>query len=98
MGSARSSPRWVVKSSGTPQARKASGFSEHLTIAVTVGSHVARVNGRDVDMGAAAGLRNRHMTIPLQFFADAAGGTLSVNRRTGIARLSITPKALARAD
>jgi len=76
--------------------RTARGQSEALTVEVPVGSRIARVNGRRVDMGAAAVVRNGRTVIPVRFFAQATGATLVWDSRTGVAALDRPARAMAR--
>jgi len=79
-----------------PRTRTARSVSEALTVEVPAGSRVARVNGKGVNMGAKAELRDGRTIVPVRFFAQATGSVLAWDRATGIAHLRTPARALAK--
>lgn len=75
--------------------RTARCVTDSLTIAVPIGSRIATVNGRHVDLGAVASLRDGRTVVPLQFFAQVTGSHLSWEARTRIASLRTPSHTLA---
>ena len=68
--------------------RTARSVSPTLIVEVPVGSATATVNGRSVDMGAVATVRDGRTIIPVRFFAEAAGVAVNWDGGTRIASLS----------
>jgi len=80
-----------------PKTHTAVAVLGDTTVEVAQGSRIARLNGRAVDLGAPAEVRNGRTIIPLEFFAEASGATvIAWDRRTGVAHLSVAPKVVAR--
>jgi len=87
-----------AKVSWHSQSRTARSVTGTNRVEIASGSRTARVNGRPVDMGAAAGIREARMMIPLRFFANLAGAPLRWDRQTGVASLEVTERAIAERD
>jgi len=80
------------------QSRLARSVRGSETVEVVVGSSTARVNGRHVDMGANATIRESRMMIPLRFFARVAGAALHWDDETRVADLDLTGDNRAMAE
>lgn len=78
-----------------PGERTARCVSGSLTVEVPVGSRVARVNGREVDMGGIATIKDGRTMVPLRFFAQVTGSSISWNAQTGVASVQTPTHALA---
>jgi hypothetical protein len=78
-----------------PGERTARCVSGSLTVEVPVGSRVARVNGREVDMGGIATIKDGRTMVPLRFFAQVTGSSISWNAQTGAASVQTPTHALA---
>jgi hypothetical protein len=76
-------------------ARVARSVKGSHTIEVAVGSNLAKVNGKTVDMGTAASIRESRMMIPLRFFAQVTGAALNWDHSTKVANLKVDNRALA---
>jgi len=82
-----------------PERRTACSVSPTLTVEVPIGSTTARVNGKTVDMGAMATVRDGRTIVPVRFFAEATGATLNWDSDTRIASLTArTPVKSAQAQ
>jgi hypothetical protein len=68
---------------------------DNLVVEVPIGSRIATVNGRPVDMGTVATTKNGRTVVPLQFFAQVTGASLSWDEHTRTASLQTTAHTLA---
>jgi hypothetical protein len=78
-----------------PSERTALCVAGSLTVEVPVGSRVARVNGREVDMGGIATIKDGRTMVPLRFFAQVTGSSIHWNAQTGVASVQTPTHALA---
>jgi hypothetical protein len=78
-----------------PGERTARAVLGSVTVDVPVGSRVATVNGREVDMGGIATIKDGRTVVPLRFFAQATGSSISWNAQTGVASVQTPTHALA---
>jgi hypothetical protein len=78
-----------------PGERTARSVLGSLTVDVPVGSRVAKVNGREVDMGGIATIKDGRTVVPLRFFAQVTGSSISWNAQTGVASVQTPAHALA---
>lgn len=76
-------------------ARTARGATPAMTVEVPVGSRTAMVNGRSVDMGTSAVVREARVMIPLRFFAGVADATVDWDRENRVASLYLSRRMLA---
>ncbi len=79
-----------------PETRTAKSVQPAMEVEVSIGQRLARVNGREVDIGMPAFIREGRTTIPLRFFANATGSALHWDGTTRIA--TVGAKAIAIAD
>lgn len=79
-------------------ARTARGATPAMTVEVPVGSRIARVNGRSVDMGTSAVVREARVMISLRFFAGVADATVDWDRENRVASLHLSRRMLAEKD
>ena len=79
-----------------PETRTAKSVQPAMEVEVSIGQRFARVNGREVDIGMPAFIREGRTTIPLRFFATATGSALHWDGTTRIA--TVGAKAIAIAD
>jgi hypothetical protein len=82
--------------SWTPETRTAKSVQPALEVEVPIGQRVARVNGRDADLGMPAVIRSGRTIVPLRFFAATTGSALDWNAETQTA--SVWEKAVAIAE
>jgi hypothetical protein len=78
-----------------PGERTARSVTGSLTVEVPVGSRVAKVNGREVDMGGIATIKDGRTVVPLRFFAQVTGSSISWDAQTGVASVQTPAHALA---
>lgn len=76
-----------------PETRTARSEHRSLQVDVLVGSRLARVNGREVDIGMPALIRQGRTMIPVRFFAAATGSAVYWDGETRTA--SVEGRALA---
>ena len=76
-------------------SRSARGVKGTETVEVVADSRLAMVNGRQVDMGANASIREARMMIPLRFFAAVAGAALYWDQGRKVANLRSDNRAMA---
>jgi hypothetical protein len=81
-----------------PEQRIARCVTDSLVVEVPIGSRIATVNGRHVDMGAAATIRNGRTIVPLRFFAQVTGSSVSWDARTRVASVQTSSRAIASAQ
>ena len=77
------------------RSRVARGEKGSNAVEVALGSRMAKVNGRSVDMGTAATIRESRMMIPVRFFAQITGAALYWDHRTKVANLKVDNRAMA---
>jgi hypothetical protein len=82
--------------SWTPETRTATSVQPALEVEVPIGQRVARVNGRDADLGMSAVIRSGRTIVPLRFFAETTGSALDWNAETQTA--SVWERAVAIAE
>ena len=84
-------------SKGTWDARSKTAMSVKgaLEVQVPIGTRIARVNGRDVDMGAAASITKGRTIIPVRFFGEAVGANVSWDAATQTAMLRTAERTIA---
>ncbi len=66
-----------------------------LQVEVPIGERVARVNGLDVDMGAAASITKGRTIVPIRFFAGAVGAAVYWDGVTRTALVRTTERRIA---
>ena len=71
-----------------PGRRTACSASADCIVEVPIGSSTAMVNGKPVQMGATATLRDGRTIIPVRFFAEATGAAINWDGERQIASLS----------
>lgn len=81
--------------SWTSKTRTATSAQPGLTVEVSIGDRVAKVNGRDVDVGMSPVIKQDRTIVPLRFFAQATGSALNWNGATRVATVSTRPLAVA---
>ncbi len=82
--------------SWAPKTRTATSVQPALEVEVPIGQRVARVNGRDADLGMPAVIRSGRTVVPLRFFAETTGSALNWNAETQTA--SVWERAVAVAE
>jgi hypothetical protein len=80
------------------QQRTARCVTDSLVVEVPIGSRMATVNGRHVDMGAVATIKNGRTVVPLRFFAQVTGSRVSWDARTRVASVQTPSRAIASAQ
>jgi len=80
------------------EQRTARCATDLLVVEVPIGSRVAMVNGRHVDMGSVATIENGRTVVPLQFFAQVTGSRVSWDARTRVASVQTPSRAMASAQ
>ncbi len=63
-----------------------------------IGSRIATVNGRHVDMGAVATIKNGRTVVPLRFFAQVTGSSVSWDARARIASVQTPSRVMGSAQ
>ena len=81
-----------------PEQRIARCVTESLVVEVPIGSRTAMVNGRRVDMGAVATIKNGRTMIPVRFFGQITGSIVSWDARTRVASVQTPSSAMASAQ
>jgi hypothetical protein len=81
-----------------PEQRVARCVTDSLVVEVPIGSRIAKVNGRHVDMGAVATIKNGRTIVPLRVFAQVTGSRVSWDARTQVASVQTPSRALASAQ
>ncbi len=81
-----------------PEQRIARCATNSLVVEVPIGSRIATVNGRHVDMGAVATIKNGRTMVPLRFFAQVTASSVSWNARTRVASVQTSSRAMASAQ
>jgi len=81
-----------------PQQRIARCVTDSLVVEVPIGSRVATVNGRHVDMGAVATIKKGRTMVPIRFFAQVTGSRVSWDARTRVASVQTPSRAVASAQ
>ncbi len=81
-----------------PEQRIARCATDSLVVEVPIGSRIATVNGQQVDMGAVATVKNGRTMVPLRFFAQVTGASVSWDARTRIASVQTSSRAIAGAQ
>ncbi|MCJ7821811.1 MAG: copper amine oxidase N-terminal domain-containing protein [Armatimonadetes bacterium] len=81
-----------------PEQRIARCVTDSLVVEVPIGSRIATVNGRHVDMGAVATIENGRTVVPVRFFAQATGSRVSWDARTRVASVQTPSRAVASAQ
>ena len=66
-----------------------------LEVQVPIGTRIARVNGRDVDMGVAASITKGRTIIPVRFFGQTVGANVSWDAATQTAMLRTAERTIA---
>lgn len=72
--------------------------TDSLVVEVPIGSRIATVNGRHVDMGAVATIKNGRTVVPLRFFAQVTGSRVSWDAGTRVASVQTPSRAVASAQ
>ena len=72
--------------------------TDSLVVEVPIGSRIATVNGRHVDMGAVATIKNGRTIVPVRFFAQVTGSRVAWDARTRIASVQTPSRAVASAQ
>jgi hypothetical protein len=78
--------------------RVARAVTDSLVVEVPIGSRIATVNGRHVDMGAVATIKNGRTIVPVRFFAQVTGSRVSWEARTQVASVQTPSRARASAQ
>jgi hypothetical protein len=81
-----------------PEQRVARCEMDSLVVEVPIGSRIATVNGRQVDMGAVATIEKGRTIVPLRFFTQVTGSSVSWDARTRVASVQTPSRALASAQ
>ncbi|UCC67055.1 MAG: hypothetical protein JSV79_07850 [Armatimonadota bacterium] len=81
-----------------PEERIARCVTDSLVVEVPIGSRIATVNGRHVDMGAVATIKNGRTMVPLRFFGQVTGSIVSWDARTRVASVQTPSRAMASAQ
>lgn len=82
--------------SWVPETRTARSVQPSLDVEVPIGQRMAKVNGRDADLGMPAVIRSGRTIVPLRFFAETTGSALNWNSDTRTA--SVWERAVAIAE
>jgi hypothetical protein len=82
--------------SWVPETRTAKSVQPALEVEVPIGRRVAKVNGRDADLGMPAVIRSGRTIVPLRFFAETTGSALNWSPETRTA--SVWERAVAIAE
>ena len=82
--------------SWVPESRTAKSVQPSLDVEVSIGRRVAKVNGRDADLGMPAVIRSGRTIVPLRFFAETTGSALNWSPETRTA--SVWERAVAIAE
>jgi len=77
------------------RSKTAKSIKGALEVQVPIGRRIAQVNGRDVDMGAAASITKGRTIIPVRFFGDAVGAHVSWDAATQTAMLRTPERTIA---
>ncbi len=78
--------------------RVARCVTDSLVVEVPIGSRIAMVNGRHVDMGAVATIKKARTVVPLRFFAQVTGSRVCWDARTRVASVQTPSRAVASAQ
>ncbi len=81
-----------------PEQRIARCVTDSLVVDVPIGSRIATVNGRHVDMGAVATIKNGRTVVPLRFFAQVTGSSVSWDARARIASVQTPSRVMGSAQ
>jgi hypothetical protein len=81
-----------------PEQRIARCVTDSLVVEVPIGSRTAMVNGRHVDMGAVATIKNGRTMVPVRFFGQVTGSIVSWDARTRVASVQTPSSAMASAQ
>jgi len=81
-----------------PEQRVARCVTGSLVVEVPIGSRIATVNGRRVDMGAVATIKDGRTMVPLRFFVQATGSSVCWDARTRVASVQMPGSAIASAQ
>lgn len=77
------------------ETKTARSVSDRLTVEIPIGSATARVNGKPVDIGMVAIIRDSRTIIPVRFFAAVTDSTLHWDNQTRVATLGTRTRAVA---
>jgi len=77
------------------RSKTAKSVKGALEVQVPIGGRIALVNGRDVDMGAAASITKGRTIIPVRFFGEAVGAHVSWDAATQTAILRTPERMIA---
>jgi hypothetical protein len=80
------------------EQRTARCVTDSLVVEVPIGSRIATVNGRHVDMGAVATIKNGRTMIPLRFFGQVTSSIVSWDAQTRVASVQTPSSAMASAQ
>ncbi len=81
--------------SWVPETRTARSVQPALEIEVPIGQRIARVNGRETDLGAQAVIRDSRTIVPLRFFVSATGSAVHWDGSTRVATVQTRALAIA---
>lgn len=81
--------------SWVPETRTAKSVQPALEVEVSVGQRVAKVNGRDTDLGMQAVIRDGRTIVPVRFFAAATGSAVHWDGGTRVASVQTRTLAVA---
>jgi hypothetical protein len=81
--------------SWAPETRTAKSVQPALEVEVPIGQRLARVNGRETDLGMRAVIRDGRTIVPVRFFAVATGSALHWDGATRVATVQTRPFAIA---
>ena len=77
------------------RSKTAKSIKGALEVQVPIGTRIARVNGRDVDMGSAASITKGRTIIPVRFFGETVGANVSWDAATQTAMLRTPERTIA---
>lgn len=77
------------------RSKTATSVKGALEVQVPIGNRIAQINGRDVDMGAAASITKGRTIIPVRFFGEAVGAHVSWDAATQTALLRTSERTIA---
>jgi len=77
------------------ESKTAKSVKGALRVEVPIGTRVARVNGLDVDMGAAASITKGRTIVPIRFFGEAVGAAVYWDGMTRTAVVRTTERTIA---
>jgi len=81
--------------SWAPETRTARSVQPALKIEVPIGQHLARVNGRETDLGTRAIIRDGRTIVPLRFFTATTGSAVHWDGATQVATVQTRAFAVA---